>query len=208
MQGEVPRSGGGVLNTALFPVHGQYRQVSNPSAAFGAGSPTTGEPFPASRRPSGFPQFSAFLWNSGALFLPECVNMRSCRAGSAPTGAGFPGNASAAASPLPCPGLTALVKSETFAKNFQIVLFFHCTNQEKTSIFCGYIYSLHRVFLQKRMFPAKLTESSQEDNRFFASIGYCISTGNGAATVTLEHDSSSHQNDTPTPPPVTASRWG
>ena len=59
---------------------------------------------------------------------------------------------------------------------------------------------MHRLFLQKHYFYMKLTESSQEDNRFFASIGYCISTGNGAATVTLEHDSSSHQNDTPNAP--------
>ena len=99
-------------------------------------------------------------------------------------------------------------KFTTFAKNSSGTAPDFCTKTVKTSIFCGYIYTLHRVFLQKRVFPAKLTESSQEDNRFFASIGYCISTGNGAATVTLEHDSSSHQNDTPKPPPVTASRWG
>ena len=99
-------------------------------------------------------------------------------------------------------------KFTTFAKNSSGTAPDFCTKTAETSIFCKYIYTLHRVFLQKRMFPAKLTESSQEDNRFFASIGYCISTGNGAATVTLEHDSSSHQNDTPKPPPVTASRWG
>lgn len=98
--------------------------------------------------------------------------------------------------------------AETFAKHSSQRPLHNCTKQGETSIFCGYIYSLYRAFLQKRMFPAKLTESSQEDNKFFASIGYCISTGNGAATVTLEHDSSSHQNDTPKPPPVTASRWG
>lgn len=164
--------------------------------------------FPASRAPPGFPQISAFWWNFGAVFRPERVNIRSRRAGISPTGPDSPETHRQRYLPLPCPGLKALVKFETFAKNFRKVFLFHCTNSRKTSIFCRYIYSLYRVFLQKRMFPAKLTESSQEDNRFFASIGYCISTGNGAATVTLEHDSSSHQNDTPKPPPVTASRWG
>ena len=43
-----------------------------------------------------------------------------------------------------------------------------------------------------------LTENSHAYNRFFASIGYPVITGHGAATAALEHDSSSHQNDTPT----------
>ena len=54
----------------------------------------------------------------------------------------------------------------------------------------------------------KLTESSHRYNIFFSSIGYPIITRNGAATVAVEHDSSSHQNDTPSPPPEAAIRRG
>ena len=45
VQGEVGRSPGRVVEFASFPVYGQQRQVPNPSGAFGASSPYTGEPF-------------------------------------------------------------------------------------------------------------------------------------------------------------------